>query len=97
MSSKNYIDFDLQEPNFKMSCGAIVFNRDDQQGRVEFEIAAKSYDMSLAIYNFDMQLRNKIKYQSDKYSEDYIEALDNARDMLRECLVDKGVDLELVL
>ena len=97
MSSKDYIDFDLKEPNFTMSCGAIVFNRDDAQGRNEFEIASKSFDMSLAIYDFDMQLRNIIKYQDDNYSDDYLKAIDKARDLLRECLVDRGIDLELIL
>jgi hypothetical protein len=97
MSSKDYINFDLKEPNFKMSCGAIVFNRDDAQGRLELEIAAKSYDMSLAIYDFDMQLRNIIKYQDANYPGDYLEAIEKARGLLRECLVDHDIDLELIL
>ena len=91
------INFEIEKPNFNMSCGALVFNRDDPNGRHEFELASKAYDLSLAIYDFDTQLRNIVKYQSDNYHPEYLEGIDKARDLLRECLIDKGVDLELIL
>jgi len=52
----------------------------------EFDFATKGCDYHSAIWEFDQKLRSIIKYEDEKYSEEFINGVEKARELLYETL-----------
>jgi len=55
----------------------------------------KSDEMSFALWDIDMFLKNKIKYEDEKYSEDAINAFEEVREVLHSLL--ENYSLQFIL
>ncbi len=50
----------------------------------EYEAAYKGMDMAVFLWDIDQRLRDIIKYNEEKHSEEYIKALQDFRDWFNE-------------
>ena len=64
--------------------------------RTEYEYAFHGLDFLLSLWDMDQWLRGQIKYNSDGLSGEQLDALEKARDELRDIMTAHGVSLEML-
>jgi len=80
-----------------MPTATITFNIDlDTEEKYLFKFLLSAQDFYLAVYNYDMMLRNTLKYNQQNNNEDFLTGVEFARDGLREYLSTYDVDLEML-
>jgi len=60
-----------------------------------FQLASKGLSIASALWKYDQFLRNEVKYNYEKYSEDEISTFRTVRDELRRNLIEANVDFVL--
>ena len=68
-----------------------IFETDDKE---EAELHLKAGDYKLALWDMDQYLRTQIKYNPKSLNASQIDALENAREELREILSKYNVSLD---
>jgi len=61
----------------------------------EFQLASKGLSIASALWNYDQYLRNEVKHNLEKYSEDEINTFITVREEFRRNLIDANVDFVL--
>ena len=74
--------------------GILKFNLPEESD--EFNRACNAMAMSIALWDFDQKLRSIIKYESDKYSDDYVTAVEKMRELLHEICTEQNVNIDLL-
>ena len=64
--------------------------------KTEYLYAFHGVDFLCALWDLDQWLRGHVKYNGEGLSEDAIDALDKARDELRQIMENHGVSLEML-
>lgn len=72
----------------------LEFNLDDFNERNLHKMAVQSFDAFMCLYDLDAALRNEIKYQ--EHPEEIEEVYQKVRDLLREIVTFRNVDLDLI-
>lgn len=54
------------------------------EDKLEFDVVVSASDMATGIWDFKQYLRNILKYQTDKYSEDYLKAVEDIQERFFE-------------
>ena len=75
--------------------GIFEFDLNDPDDIREHKLHTIAKDLALAVWNYDQYLRSRLKYES--LSPEVDDALDKAREKLREELTDHGVSLDEVI
>ena len=73
--------------------GKLEFNLNDSDQELKFKRAVAANDIFDAIYEYDQELRRKLKYD-DKLKPGVYDGLEQARELLFEYLNDKGINLD---
>ena len=79
-----------------MPKATITYDIDLDTEEYLFKFLASAKDFYLAVSNFDMNMRNTVKYNQGNKSEEFLDGVDFARDSLREYLSTYGVDLDIL-
>lgn len=66
----------------------LSFNLASVDDRLEFAYANRGKDMAFVLHEFNQQLRDEIKYNEKKWTDNQVKALQFARDMLNEFMAD---------
>ena len=70
------------------------FDKEDSDDRSHFEDAINGTKWKLFAWQFDQWLRKKTKYASDSVHDEYLKALDEARENFHEMLRENNLDLD---
>ena len=62
----------------------------------EHQVAVKAKELYLSLWDIDQWLRSKIKYSEDGAFESPIDALEKAREELREIMVKYNVSFDMM-
>lgn len=73
----------------------LVFNLDDESDSTEYQNAMNGKKYSILLHDLlNQYLREKIKYSSEQYSEEYIKALSDVRAYIFNEIKELGINDE---
>lgn len=79
-----------------MAQAQLIFNLDEPDDVTAHKRAVKALDMAIVLWDMDQYLRQQLKY-NDKITGEVYDALDKAREQLRDFMNNHNVDLDELL
>lgn len=75
----------------------IEFNLEDQEDRMSHERCTMSFELAMSLYMFDGYLRTQLKYNEDGLTPEAYQALEDARQRLKDIMNDNGIMLDRLI